>query len=124
MCKDMDLEYGLIIKKMSDVAVFYNNVESFSSLLPSGKNQELFVSYPIDIYKVYVKDGREELVRGCNFANLSMKSLKDIVAFGNDACVYNFENKGTSGDLPTSFIAPSFIIEDMEINAEQKALFP
>jgi hypothetical protein len=119
MCKENDLEYGLIIKKMSDVSVFYDNVESFSSLIPTGKNAELFVSYPIAVYKAFVKDGREELVRGYNFANLSLKTLKDIVAVGNDDYVYNFENKGASGDMPTSFIAPSVIFDDVEMNAEK-----
>ena len=119
MCKEMDLEYGLMVKRMSDVTPFYNYVESFSSLMPSGKSNELFVSYPLEVYKVYVKDGREELVKGCNFANLSLKSLKDITAMGNDPFVFNHENKGASGDLPTSFVAPSFIIDDMEINAEK-----
>ena len=119
MCKDMDLEYGLIVKKMSDVAVFYNNVANFSSLLPTGKNTELFVSYPLEVYKVFVKDGKEELVRGYNFANLNLKILKDIVAVGSDDSVYNFENKGASGDLRTSFIAPSVILDDVEMNAEK-----
>jgi len=119
MCKDMDLEYGIIVKRMSDVSSFYNYVESFSNLIPSGRSNELFISYPLEVYKVYVKDGKEELVKGCNFANLSLKSLKDIIALGNDPYVYNFESKGASGDLPTSFVAPSFIIDDLEINAEK-----
>ena len=119
MCKEMDLEYGIIVKRISDVAVFYDNVSSFGTLLPSSKSNELFVSYPIEVYKIYAKDGKEELVRGCNFANISLKLLKDIVAMGNDEFVYNFINKGNSGDLPTAFIAPSFIIDDFEIVAEK-----
>lgn len=119
MCKENELEYGIIIKRLSDISVFYNNVSSFSSLLPSSKSNELYISYPVEAYKIYSKDGREELVKGFSFANISIKLLKDIVSMGNDYYVFNFENKGNSGDLPTSFIAPSFIIDDLELNAEK-----
>ncbi|UCD75638.1 MAG: hypothetical protein JSV91_01730 [Phycisphaerales bacterium] len=66
---------------------------------------------PIAIYKVYL-DGREELVRGCEFAPVSVSALKDIIAAGETATVYNTGRSAGSG---TSIIAPAVIFEEIEI---------
>jgi len=47
------------------------------------------VSLPILVYKIYV-DGHEELVRGMRFRGFSVRSLKDILAAGDDSTVFEF----------------------------------
>jgi hypothetical protein len=47
------------------------------------------VSMPILVYKVY-PDGREELVRGLRFRGLTVRSLKDILAAGDDSTAFEF----------------------------------
>ena len=44
---------------------------------------------PLLVYKVF-PDGREELVRGLRFRGLNARSLKDILAAGNDTHVFEF----------------------------------
>ena len=53
---------------------------------------------PILAYRVYVEDGREELVRGLGFRDVSVRSLRDIVASGEDQYVNNrFLESGGGG---------------------------
>ena len=47
------------------------------------------VSTPILVYKVY-PDGREELVRGLRFRGFNARSLKDILAAGDDSAAFEF----------------------------------
>jgi predicted Zn-dependent protease len=66
---------------------------------------------PLLLYRVYEKDGHEELVRGAVFDELDTRTLRnDLVAAGNDLLVSNRE-----GAVPTTVIAPSILIDDLEV---------
>ena len=66
---------------------------------------------PLLLYRVYEKDGHEELVRGGVFDELDPRTLRnDLVATGNDPLVSNRD-----GVVPTTVIAPSILIDDMEV---------
>jgi predicted Zn-dependent protease len=63
------------------------------------------------LYRVYEKDGHEELVRGAEFDELDTRALRnDLVAVGNDPLVGNRE-----GAIPTTVIAPSILFDDLEV---------
>jgi TldD protein len=63
------------------------------------------------LYRVYEKDGHEELVRGAVFDELDPRALRnDLVAAGNDPLVSNRE-----GNIPTTVISPSILIDDLEV---------
>ena len=60
---------------------------------------------------MYVKDGREELVRGAVFDKLDTRTLRnDLVAAGDDPLVSNRE-----GSIPTTVISPSILFDDLEV---------
>lgn len=66
---------------------------------------------PLLLYRVYEKDGHEELVRGAVFDELDTRTLRDdLIATGNDSLVSNRE-----GAVPTTVIAPSILIDDLEV---------
>jgi TldD protein len=66
---------------------------------------------PRVLYRVYVKDGHEELVRGAVFNQLDARALRNgLVALGNDPIVSNRE-----GAVPRTIIAPSALIDDIEV---------
>ncbi len=68
------------------------------------------------LYRVYQKDGREELVRGAVFDELDTRALRnDLVAAGNDPLVSNRE-----GAIPTTVISPSILIDDLEVKRTDK----
>ena len=63
------------------------------------------------LYKVWVKDGREELVRGGAFGELDTRSLRnDIVAAGSDT---NISNRILN--IPHAVAAPAVLFDELEI---------
>jgi hypothetical protein len=82
------------------------------------------VADPISVYKVYVADGREEPVRGCEFSSVDVRSLRRIIASGTVPVVHN----SAGGSAPaSSVIAPAVLFEEMELvrikqEAEKKPL--
>lgn len=63
------------------------------------------------LYRVYQKDGHEELVRGAVFDELDTRTLRNnLVAAGNDPMVSNRE-----GAVPTTVISPSVLFDDLEV---------
>jgi TldD protein len=66
---------------------------------------------PLLLYRVYVKDGREELVRGAVFDELDTRALRrNLVAAGNDPRVSN-----RSDAVPTTVISPSILFDELEV---------
>ena len=77
------------------------------------------VSVPILIYKVY-PDGREEQVRGLRFRGLDARSLKDILAAGDDSQVFEYMNSARGFSAETCVVAPSILIDDLELYAPEQ----
>ena len=89
LCRDYDLEYGILVKDAGD---FAGNME---------------------IYKVYAKDGSLEPLRNVSFVDLTSRALRDIVSASRTLTVYNTEIK----DIPVSIVAPSVIVSEAELKA-------
>jgi predicted Zn-dependent protease len=63
------------------------------------------------LYRVYAKDGHEELVRGAVFSELDIRALRnDLIAVGNDPLVSN-----RAGGAPTTIISPSLLFGELEV---------
>lgn len=63
------------------------------------------------LYRVYAKDGREELVRGAVFSELDVRALRaDLSAVGNDPLVSN-----RTGGIATTVIAPSLLFDELQV---------
>jgi TldD protein len=63
------------------------------------------------LYRVYAKDGHEELVRGAVFNELDIRSIRnDLIAVGNDPLVSN-----RAGGTPTTIISPSLLFGELEV---------
>ena len=63
------------------------------------------------LYRVYEKDGHQELVRGGVFDELDTRALRnEFIAAGNDPMVSNRE-----GAVPTTVISPSILLDDLEV---------
>jgi TldD protein len=87
------------------------------------------VSLPVLAYRVY-PDGREELVRGLRFRDMSIRSLRDIVAAGGDPTVFNYLENGAMFALmgagafvaETSIVAPGILFEELQLTRAQDEL--
>jgi TldD protein len=143
LCQDQGLSYGLLIKKFDNPRITGSEF-SLSSFSMHREPQQENVTPPILAYKVFAEDGREELVRGLTVAEMSVRMLKDIVAAGKD---YYVDNKLTAGGgimglffsyafgfgetgafgIPTTVIAPSVLLEEVELKkpagAQEKPAF-
>jgi hypothetical protein len=63
------------------------------------------------LYRVYTKDGHEELVRGAVFNELDIRAIRnDLIAVGNDPLVSN-----RAGGAPTTIICPSLLFGELEV---------
>ena len=63
------------------------------------------------LYRVYAKDGHEELVRGAVFSELDIRALRsDLISVGNDPLVSN-----RAGGAPTTIICPSLLFDELEV---------
>ncbi|MCP4156462.1 MAG: hypothetical protein GY757_52600 [bacterium] len=132
-CKDQGLEFGLIVKSLDNPMITGREI-NMATLMSGGAGMSN-LSNPVMMYKVHVKDGREELVRGLAFNNVSLKELKDITAVGKDSYVLHrmqangggfgggffamimaarSGQKGTMG-VPGSIIAPPVLFEELEL---------
>jgi TldD protein len=85
------------------------------------KDQGLPYAYRVDtlgqgntprlLYRVYAKDGHEELVRGAVFSELDVRAMRsDLIAAGNDPLISN-----RSGGAPTTVISPSLLFGELEV---------
>jgi TldD protein len=63
------------------------------------------------LYKVWTKDGHEELVRGAAFGDLDIRALRsDLIAAGDEPYVDN-----RMQNIPHSIAAPSVLFDELEV---------
>jgi hypothetical protein len=128
MCKQRNKPYGLIVRRMDFPSSA--SLEEIRRLLGNAAQAGGHaVSAPVLVYKVY-PDGREELTRGLRFRGLNARSLKDILAAGDDNNVFEFLNNqapfavigGAGYVAATCAIAPSVLIDDVELHPLEEEL--
>jgi predicted Zn-dependent protease len=131
ICKAQDREFGLVIKKMDFPSAASR--EDLQNLFSGQGREERPTSIPLAVYKVYVADGREEPVRGLRLQGFSVRNLKDIIAAGDEPFLFDFIDSGSPFALmegtygaESSVVAPSVLIEDVELKAgeEQRPRVP
>ncbi|MEZ5344094.1 MAG: metallopeptidase TldD-related protein [Pyrinomonadaceae bacterium] len=98
-CKTQGLTYGILFREID------------STFAPGGGQ----LSVPILAYKVYVEDGREELITGSSVVDYSVRELRNILAAGNDAYPFSIlVGNGHQGEgVPVSIVAPSVLVEEI-----------
>lgn len=98
LCQQRDLPYGYYVESVSGIRA------------------------PRLLYKVWVKDGHEELVRGAVFGDLDARALRnDLIAAGND-----FHIESRLLNIPHSIVAPSILFDELEVKRQdiQKSKLP
>jgi len=121
LCKQRDLPYGLIVKKVQNINIFNTQIFplAYRKLEYTQFGSGRFM--PVEVYKVY-PDGREELIRGGNIIGIGTTAFKDIIKVGNNQSVLTYLqsptwNPGNDRRYPEqliSIIGQSFLLEDGE----------
>lgn len=111
LCRDVDLEYGLVIKRLDDPdAARGGGVR--------GRDNRL--TAPLEAYKVYA-DGHEEPVRNLEFSNVTARLLRDILQTGQQPFVYNYLIAGDY-EMPVSIVCPSVLVEELELKKSEEKI--
>jgi predicted Zn-dependent protease len=119
--------YGVIVRKMDFPSTATRG--ELVRILQGAQGSGHPVSMPLLVYKVF-PDGHEELVRGVRFRGVNARSLKDILAVGDDATVFDFMDSTEPfaqvgyGEYTTEacVVAPSIIIDDLELHPVEDEL--
>ncbi|MCK5740908.1 MAG: hypothetical protein KAH48_01720 [Chlorobi bacterium] len=121
LCKDRELPYGLIVRKLTDLNVMYTSLYRISGgnlNIPRGNGK----FSPIMVYKVF-PDGREELVRGLQGSGFTAQSFKDIILVSENEYILNYWAPSVTspyvsgGDqyINSTIISPDLLFEDGEM---------
>ncbi|MCZ6689002.1 MAG: metallopeptidase TldD-related protein [Planctomycetota bacterium] len=115
MCREMDLEYGIIVRKNISGAAARGfggggrrrrGGRGFGGGFRGGNMESRLVAY-----RVYVEDGREEPTRGLMIQELSDATLRDIVAAGETQAVSHVSRAGAMA----SIVAPAVLVEEIDL---------
>lgn len=129
-CKEDGHDWCIEVKAMDNPALSSVRQDDFNDAIGAiaagiGSGMKL----PLLVYRTYVSDGHQELVRGGLLSGLTLRSLRNIQAMGKDTTVFNYFQSpaqgfaGTAlgafgsiqGGIPTSIVAPSFLLEEAEV---------
>jgi len=130
ICKDDGHEWCIEVRSMDNPAIssvrqddFNETIGGLAAGISSGEK------LPLLLYRVYVADGHEELVRGGILNGLTLRSVRNLAGIGNDVSVFDYlENpaQGFAGTalgafgsaqsgIPSSIAAPSILLEEGEV---------
>lgn len=129
LCRADGHQWCLEVKRMDNPTLASQRQEDFSDTIASiaggvASGDRL----PLLVYRVYLDNGREELVRAARFTGLTLRSLRNIAGIGTDYSAFNFMQNPAPGfagtalgafgsaqsGLPTSIVAPSLLFEEVE----------
>ncbi|MGA9185233.1 MAG: metallopeptidase TldD-related protein [Candidatus Acidiferrales bacterium] len=129
-CKEDGQQWCLEVKQMDNPALTSVSQQDYSDFL-GGLSGGLSsgTRMPLMVYRVYVADGHEELVRGARIDGITVRSLRNLVAVGSDQSVYTFMQTAADGfagtalgafgsaqaGIPSTVIAPSLILDEVEV---------
>jgi predicted Zn-dependent protease len=130
-CKQNGQKWGLLIREMDNPVVASSSQDELSDwlgvLAGGAANGDRL---PLLAYRVNLDDGKEELVRGALLSGITIRTLRNLMAIGNDPAVFAFEQSqdaeiagtalgafGSAEDgVPTDVIAPSLLFEEVEVH--------
>jgi TldD protein len=129
-CRGDGHEWCLEVKRMDNPALSSVLQEDFSDFiggLAGGLSSGMRV--PLQLYRVYVADGHQELVRGGIIDGLTLRSLRSVSAVGDDPAVFTYMQNSAAGfagsalgafgsaqgGIPSTVIAPSLLLDEVDV---------
>jgi hypothetical protein len=120
ICQARGKAYGIIVRKMDFPSSA--SIDEARRLIVASQGGRP-ISIPILAYKVF-PDGHEELVRALHFRGLNTRSLKDILAAGDDNVLFEYMDNpapfaligGSGYTTEAAVIGPSILVDDLELH--------
>jgi TldD protein len=126
LCKQRGLSYAIVVKKLD-----FPSTASGEEMrrLAGGGGGGRPIAMPLYVYKLYT-DGHEEMIRGVKLRGVNARSLKDILAAGDDQNRLDYlENGATFAQVGSggytsevSVVAPSILVDDLELTKMEDEL--
>ena len=128
-CRADGHQWCLEVKRMDNPALGFTRQEDVNEVIAGiaagASNGDRL---PLVVYRVYVADGREELVRGVRLTGVNLRLLRNLDGIGDDPAVFNYMQSAAPGfagtalgafgsaqnGLPSSIVAPSLLLEEVE----------
>src|SRR5690606_1072911 len=76
---------------------------------------------PLVVYKVFVDDRPDELVRGVDLIGTPLTTFENIVATSDNIGIFNGVCGAESGGVPVSASSPSLLVKKIEVQKKQKS---
>jgi len=129
--KEEDLEFAYIVRKVISEAAGIKNENTISFYGSAKAKKDL--TNTIEVYRVKVADGSEELVSFAEIQGLSTKSFKRLLGTSSEMQVYNTMLMPVNSDLygweypltgcPASFILPDgLLFQELDIVKEKQGM--
>jgi TldD protein len=128
-CRDDGHEWCLEVKSMDNPALSSIRQEDFSEFLGGiAGGVASGTRIPLVVYRVYVSDGREEMVRGGHIEGLQLRAIRNILGIGDDETVFPYmqntqggfagtalgEFGSANGGIPSTVVTPSLLLDEIE----------
>lgn len=107
----------------------FADAELKKKLIAAAKEEDLDYAYivrrmrgntPLAMYKIYVANGHEELVRGASLPDLTLKSFKRVLGASNKDFIYNVYSFGCF----TTYIVPeALLFEELDVARDNNITF-
>ncbi len=132
--RDEGLEYAYIVRKVVSPMAKFPDDDGMSGMIFLGQSQtQPDLSKTIQVYRVYVNDGREELVSLAEVKGLGVKSFRRILGASKGMQVYNTMYQPVNEQLsswtfgltgvPSTYIVPQAILfEELDVVKESQRL--
>jgi predicted Zn-dependent protease len=129
-CKQNGNRWCIIVRAMDNPAIGVREQDDLSEIMMgAASGAATGERLPLLVYRVDMSDGRESLIRGAHLTGLTLRSIRNIAAVGNDATPFDFMESQQAGfagtalaafgsadsGVPSTVIAPSLLLNDVEI---------
>lgn len=109
-CRKQGKEYGFLFQDITG---------GFTTTSRSGP--QAFKVLPVVVYRVFVDERPDQLVRGVDIVGTPLACFSRILATGDDSAVFNGTCGAESGWVPVSSISPSILVGQIEIEKRQQS---
>jgi hypothetical protein len=116
--KDAGLKYVLIVRKLNDNYQLNENPPTNNPRSLERRDNPGYTrkpGMPSLIYRLNVEDGSEELERGLEFKEVSLRAFRDIQAVGDDPTP---QFSQPWGEVLKHVISPSYIVGELELTTQ------
>ncbi len=124
-CQKDGRQWCLLVRELDNPVIGDIHDNEVSDLVSGAANGD---RVPLEVFKVNVADGSEELLRPGHLLNMNLRLLRDATGFGNDQALYAYEQSATIGvvgtnlaafgstadGIPSTVTAPSILFDDVE----------